>query len=271
MTTSTEWQLARDAAEQYQKVLVPSILGPAASTLVEWAEIERSVAVIDVGCGTGAATRLAAEKVGATGHVVGIDVNSGMIQVARSLPIPEGATVEWRECSAYELSSEDQSVDVVLCAQTLQFLADRPAALVEIHRVLKLGGRLCVGLWSELQESPYFHSLVESVGKHIGEKTAAGLRSAFGLSDAEQIRTLLEEAGYSGIKMAVKPIELDLPLPSVFVPIHIRATPMAAGFEAASPEARKSVVRDVAKKLALYENGEGIRVPFTTHLAVATK
>lgn len=271
MTTSTQWQLARDSAEQYQRILVPSILGPAAETLVEWAHLEPGVTVLDVGCGTGAAARFAAEQVGSSGQVIGVDVNAGMIEMARSLPPAKGAAVAWYEGSAYELPLEDQCVDVVLCAQTLQFLKDRPAALAEMRRVLKSGGRLTTSLWGELPTSPYFHALVEAVERHVGQETAAGLRSAFGLSDAEEIRTLLEQAGFRGITMTVQSIELDLPAPNTFVPVHIGATPMAAGYRAASPVARASVVQEVAKALLQYQSGEGIRVPFTTHLAMATK
>lgn len=83
MTTSTKWQLARDSAERYQTVLTPSILGPFAKALVDFAEMKVNEQVVDVGSGTGAAARYAAEAVGKSGWVMGIDVNESMIEVAR--------------------------------------------------------------------------------------------------------------------------------------------------------------------------------------------
>lgn len=59
MATSTQWQLARDAAERYERILVPAILGPAARALVEWSDLQEGEAIVDIGCGTGAAARFA--------------------------------------------------------------------------------------------------------------------------------------------------------------------------------------------------------------------
>lgn len=262
MATSKQWQLARDAAERYERILVPAILGPAARPLVEWSDPRDGEAVADIGCGTGAAARFAAEKAGASGRVAGVDLNAGMIDVAKSLAPVQGAVIEWFEGTAYQLPFAEGEFDVALCAQTLQFLDDRPRALTEMYRILKPGGRVAVSLWSDIQESPYFHVLVQAVTKNIGAETAAGLRAAFGLSDPETIRALLTGAGFKNVQATVKQLDLELPKPQDFVPRHVSATPMSTGFYAASEEARRAVVLDVSEQLAPYETGQGIRVPF---------
>jgi ubiquinone/menaquinone biosynthesis C-methylase UbiE len=271
METSTQWQLARDAAERYQRILVPAILGPAARSLVERCELGDGESVLDAGCGTGAAARFAAEKVGPAGRVAGLDLNAAMIEVARSLGPVQGAEIEWHESTAYELPFPEGDFDVALCAQTLQFLDDRQRALAEIHRVLRPGGRVAVSLWCELPESPYFHGLVEAVSERIGTGTAAGLRSAFALSESDAIQALLTEAGFRQIEAKVERLDLDLPEPGDFVPRHVSATPMAAGFHAASEGARQAVVDQVTERLALYGTERGMRVPFRTHLVSALK
>jgi len=270
MATSTEWQLAREAAERYQQILVPTILGPAAQALTEWSGLQNGDTVLDVGCGTGAAARFAAKQVGSVGRVIGIDVNAGMLEVARSQPPVEGVVIEYQDKSAYELPLADQSVDVVLCAQTLQFLNERHLALSEVHRVLRPSGRAAVSLWCDIQESPYFHALVEAVARHINRETAMGLKAAFSLSRTDEIHSLVGDAGFQRIEMTVKQLDLQLPNLTDFVPRHISATPMSVGFNAASQAAQEAVVQDVLQQLVSYETDAGVNVPFRTHLVMAT-
>jgi ubiquinone/menaquinone biosynthesis C-methylase UbiE len=67
MTTSTEWQLGRAAAERYQHILTPTILGPFAKALVDFAALQPGERVADVGCGTGAVARYAAAVISRSG------------------------------------------------------------------------------------------------------------------------------------------------------------------------------------------------------------
>src|SRR5690606_7762821 len=178
MATSVQWQLAHDAAVRYEQILVPSILGPFARALVDWAQLPVGDTVLDVGCGTGAAARAAAERVGPAGSVTAVDVNPGMLDVARSLPPVRGAPITWREGSAYQLPLPDRSVEHVICAQTLQFLETPGLALAEMHRVLKAGGRVALSVWCPIRENPYFHALVDAVAHYIDPDTAMGLGAA---------------------------------------------------------------------------------------------
>jgi ubiquinone/menaquinone biosynthesis C-methylase UbiE len=271
MTPSTHWQLAREAAERYDAILIPTILGPAARALVDWAQPRRGMAVLDVGCGTGAAARHAAERVGASGRVVGVDLNPAMLAVARCLPPAPGAPIEWIEGDASELFAENGTFDLTLCAQVLQFVSDRKGALSEMHRVLKADGRACLSAWCALEENPYSEALVECMSRYIGDEAAQALAAAFALGNTEEIRRLLVQAGFT--KTAVTRVELDLELPELteFVPRHIAATPMAAAFDAADPTIRQAIVRDVAHRLGSYGDGSGVRMPFRTHFAMGWK
>jgi SAM-dependent methyltransferase len=198
-------------------------------------------------------------------------VNAGMLDVAQSLTPGQGAMIEWFENTAYQLPFRERDFDVALCAQTLQFLEERPRALAEMYRVLKPGGRVALSLWCDIRDNPYFDVLVQAVTKHIGAETAAGLRAAFGLSDSETIRSLVTGAGFKGVKATVKDLDLELPTPQDFVPLHVSATPMSTGFYAATEEARRAVVYEVSQRLAPYGTGQGIRAPFRTHFVMGVK
>lgn len=270
MTTSTTWQLTREAAEQYEQILVPVILGPAAIALVDHVAPRRGDVVLDVGCGTGAAARRAAVRVGENGRVTGIDVNPGMIDVAQSLPAPAGAAVQWQVASATDLPLPDDDVDLVLCAQTLQFLQNPPGALREMRRVLRPAGRIAISTWSRIGDSPYFDSLAGAVARHLGSTVAEGLRAAFRLADVNGVKDMLSATGF--VDVVADLLRLDLALPALrdFIPRHIVATPMSTAFANVTPAVRDAVVDDVVRDLAGFTKGDGVRVPVHTHVLVAT-
>jgi len=132
LNTGEQFQLSDEAAERYERCPARYILGPWAPLLVNAARPTAGERVLDVACGTGVVARIAAERVGPSGRVIGVDLNPGMIRVARSLPAPIGAPIEWLERSALDLRLEDASFDVVLCQQGLQFFPDKALGVVAI-------------------------------------------------------------------------------------------------------------------------------------------
>ena len=141
MPEREQWQLSGDAAELYERYPVRYILGPWAQALVARAGLKHDESVLDVACGTGVIACLAAHTVGPTGCVTGLDLNAGMLAVARSLPAPSGAPITWIEGSAVAMNLPNAAFDVVFCQQGLQFFPDRLAALCEMRRVLRPSGR----------------------------------------------------------------------------------------------------------------------------------
>lgn len=271
MTTSTQWQLAQEAAERYQTVLTPHILGPFAKALVDFARLQAGEQVLDVGCGTGAAARYAATAVRSSGRVFGTDVNNEMLNVARALPPVQGAIVEWRKADATQLPFEDNQFDAVCAAQVVQFIPQKAAALAEMRRVVKPHGRVAVSLWCPIEESPYFDTLVRVIATHIGVETAAGLKSAFNLCQIDEIADLLETAGFAAVE--IESTQLDLPLPPLaeFVPLHIHATPMTVGFSKATKPIQQAIIHEVAEQLRDYEQANQTSIPFRSHLIIGRK
>src|SRR5205823_10646558 len=101
-TTVSFKQYGDNAAENYERYFVPTIGMPFATALLDAARLRRGERVLDVACGSGVVTRLAAERVAPNGAVAGLDINPAMLAVARSVP-SSGAAMEWHEASAESL------------------------------------------------------------------------------------------------------------------------------------------------------------------------
>ena len=110
------WQLGSDAPLAYDKYIVDAFLQDYSRRLAEAAAIKSGDRVLDIACGTGVVTRLAADKAGPSGRVAGLDFNAGMLARARASEEPATA-IDWREGSVTEMPFTHASFDVLLCQQ----------------------------------------------------------------------------------------------------------------------------------------------------------
>ncbi|MFL6451318.1 MAG: class I SAM-dependent methyltransferase [Bryobacteraceae bacterium] len=119
---------------------------PWAIDLVTRCGVNAGARVLDLACGTGAVTRVAAPMLGRNGEIVGVDGSEAMLAIARRC-LASDLRVEWRVGDAASLPFPDGSFDAVLCQQGFQFFADHQRALAEIARVLRRRGRLALSIW----------------------------------------------------------------------------------------------------------------------------
>jgi SAM-dependent methyltransferase len=191
LTNAAAGQVKATAAEIYEREFVPALFGQFGPMLVDAAECKEGESVLDVGCGTGVAAIAAAECVGASGSVSAVDINPGMLAVARA----QSDTVLWTEAAAEDLPFTDESFDVVLSQFSLMFLANRTTALQEMARVSKAGGRIAILTWETLARSPAYVRLVPLLEKIVGSDAADALAAPFVLGEPEDIAAELDLAG----------------------------------------------------------------------------
>jgi arsenite methyltransferase len=109
-------------------------------------ELRPGERVVDVGCGAGIDSLIAAKKVGPRGHVIGVDMTPSMLEKARRAAAETGLTnVEFREGYGEVLPVEGGWADVVISNGVLNLMPDKVTALEEMSRVLKPDGRLQIG------------------------------------------------------------------------------------------------------------------------------
>jgi ubiquinone/menaquinone biosynthesis C-methylase UbiE len=208
----------------YQKYFVPAIGAPIAADLVDAAALRAGERVLDLACGTGVVARLAADRVGAGGSVVGVDANSGMLAVARA-NTPAGTSIEWHEASADHLPFADGSFDATLCSLGLQFFPDRPAALGELRRVLVPGGRVILNAPGPIPG--IFTVLERALAAHVDPEAAAFVRLVFSLHDTAEMENILVEARFRDISVAAAARPQRLPEPGEFLWQYVLGTPLA--------------------------------------------
>lgn len=267
MSEQSGYQISANAAELYARYAVPYMMGPWAPELVELAALRPGERVLDLACGTGLLARLAAPKVGPTGKVTGLDFNSGMLAVARTLPSPSGASITWVEGSAVAMDLPNASFDVILCQQGVQFFPDKPKALREMHRVLAPGGRVLLSVWKSA--GPYNIAVGEALERHVSPETATKYRASRVVPNAEELHRLLLEAGFCAVE--VRPSSMVIRLPSIekFVLGHLSSSPVAGAVAALKEEERAILAKRVKSALQPYAEGDGVAVPDETNIAMA--
>ncbi len=272
MPEHQHWQLAGSAPELYERYLVPAITSKWAADLIERATPMHGEAVLDVACGTGVVARLAAERM-ARGRVVGLDLNPGMLAVARSAS-HAGPPIEWVEGSVLSLPFDDSSFDLVLCQLGLQFFPDRPLALREMRRVLGQSGRIALSVFSAIEQTPAAYAFVQALDRSFGPTASATKRAEHIFSDAADVATLLTTEGFEDV--VVKTVTQRISFPSVldYVRFQLIATPMAGLLDDRSDLEREQAIEAIAAHTASLLEPEMLRdgrltFPQVAHVALA--
>lgn len=238
-------QYSGSAAQNYERYFVPTIATPVSRDLLGEARLKPGERVLDVACGTGVVARLAAERVGAEGRVVATDVAPDMIDVARSVPAPSGAEIEWREADAAALPLPDGAFDVVLCQMGLPFFGDKRAALQEMRRVLAAGGRVVLNTPGTIQRP--FEVMDEALVRHISPDLGGFVRLVFSMADPDEVGQLLRQAGFKDVTARSTPTTLHLPPAAEFLWQYINLTPMGAFVNPAPEEAKAALEQEVVQ------------------------
>ena len=149
-----EWQIGvwNRISELYAQEVDRRFL-PVVEAVIARAALKPGERVLDLGTGTGAVAVHAAAVVGQDGGVIGNDISSDMLLLARRRVTDLGLkNIEFREGRAEAIPAEDKTFDAVLASLSLMYVVDRAAAAREIARVLRPGGRLVAAVWAAPKE-----------------------------------------------------------------------------------------------------------------------
>lgn len=181
---------------------------PASVWMIDHLDLQPGQQVLELAGGPGDTGFLAAEQVQPGGTVIETDASDAMLGVSKGRARDLGATnVEFKRMELEWLDLPAASVDAILCRWGLMFAIDREAAVREMRRVLRPGGRLAVAVWDRPELNPWAtiptRALVELGHVEAPDPTAPGM---FVLADGEQLQELMETAGLTDV--VVESLEL---------------------------------------------------------------
>src|SRR5512134_852432 len=267
VTLREQWQVSGSAAESYERFAVGRLFRQLAERFLEGVPLKPGDRVLDVACGTGIVARVAAPRVAPTGKVVGLDLNEGMLAVARACSAEEGTSIAWQQGDATALPFADAEFDVVLCQQGLQFVPDKARALAEMQRVVAPGGVIALAVFAAVNR--FDGALAEALARHMDDKVAKLSLARFALGDLGALRPLLEQAGLDSIDVRTVAITRQV-LPTQEWLLECSAgVPFGADIAAMEASARAAMVREIAAKLKDLWVADRFEVPTDVHLVYA--
>jgi SAM-dependent methyltransferase len=269
MADESGFQLSGSAPERYEQFVAP-IMAPFVAALLDAARLTPGASVLDVACGTGFATRSAASRVGATGRVVGVDINAGMIQMAAVTCAHVQPPVELHEAPADRLPVGDGEFDAVVCQQGLQFFPDRRAAVDEMARAARPSGRVAITVWAPMDQSPYLRAQYGALESIVGRERSASLVAAFACS-GDDAATTFRAAGLRDVD--VRQVRADVRLADIetYMAGHLSALPWGAVLQEARPDGIDAAVASMLQSLGDQVAADGsLTVPFASLLVTGT-
>jgi SAM-dependent methyltransferase len=259
------FQISLDAAEIYERKFVPALFGEWAPHLIDIAGIAPGHFVLDVACGTGVVARATADRMDGRGRVVGLDINEGMLAVARRLR-PD---IDWQHGDAGDLPFPDDSFDVVLCQASLMFFPDRAKVLREMARVVTEGGTVAVQVWASLDSQPGYGPFIDVAARHAGPEAIDLLSAYWVLGDLDLVAALVEAAGLEITATRTRVGTARFDSIDELVKTEVESTPL---IDRISEVVYRSILEDSRAALESFvSQGAKAEVPIQGHLISARK
>jgi SAM-dependent methyltransferase len=238
-----------------------------AAALLDAAEVGVGAKVLDVACGAGLVSGLAASR-GA--QVTGIDFSPNMLAQARR----RHPAVEFREGDAEALPFDDGVFDAVVISFGVHHFPFPSRALSEGGRVLRRGGRIAFSTWASPREH-VLHRIVTEAVREAGDSSASLPTPPGGaVNETAACLRLLADAGFQPPSLRAEILKASVPVESAARLVEVLeagTVRMAAALRAQPADKRDAIVRAVEKGISPYRDGELFRIPFAAILAAGAR
>jgi SAM-dependent methyltransferase len=249
------------------------LLAPVADILIDRAMPTASERIVDVGCGSGAISIALAQKVGPSGHVMGIDISAPMLARARQVA-PAALPVEFVLADATVYPFVPDSFDLLVSRFGVMFFAEPARSFANLRRGLKPSGRLAFACWREPRENPFFMTPLQAVYKHVPKLPQLGPEDPgpFSFASEARVHRILSEAGFSRVAMERCDLALDLAIGSgldVAVQSALEIGPSARALAEQPPEVVAAAAHSIREAFAPHVRGQTVALPASVWIVTA--
>ncbi len=249
---------------------VERMLNPLAERLLTHAGARVGQHVLDVGCGGGLTSKAFAEAVGSTGKVVGVDVSTAILDVARQRFVAT-PNLRFEEGDAGSMPFAPASFDLMTSRFGVMFFPDPVGAFAHLRPALRPAGRLNFICWRALKANLWMAVPVRAAFEILPRPAplAPNAPGPFAFADETYLRGVLEQAGFRAIEIAAHDALLDLGSLADAIEQMTRMGPAAQAFEEADEATREKVLRALELVFAPSIAGGTVRLPSATWLVSA--
>ncbi|WP_170481935.1 class I SAM-dependent methyltransferase [Ruegeria arenilitoris] len=251
------------------------LLAPVLALVLDEANLSDGMKVLDIGCGTGASSLAAANLIGPSGEVQGLDISEQFLERARSRA-EQMPNVSFKVTDAQVADLSELNCDALISRFGVMFFSDPVAAFANMAQGLKPGARITFAAWGSLSENPWFKIPHVAAVKHLGQppKVDHNAPGPLAFHDRERVANLMAQARLTDIQ--VRPVPLTLTGPDDLneaAKLCTRVGPAArviAHFEGTDDDV-KIIQSSVANAFASYHSANGTRVPAVINLLQARR
>ncbi|MBI2071233.1 MAG: methyltransferase domain-containing protein [Elusimicrobia bacterium] len=189
------------AARNYDEKIARRFFERFALAMADWARLKPGENILDVACGSGIVSFAAAQQIGSSGSILGIDLSNEMIQLAQERA--KGMNVQqisFKEMNAESLPLPPNSFDAALCQLGLMLFAEPKKALLEIKKVLKPQGRLLVSVQGTPDKMIFTSIVQKTMVKHAPWLKIPGAPTLYAFGPAGVLTNAFSEAGFANVE-----------------------------------------------------------------------